>query len=240
MTDVNKIIGDDNKDDKLDKTKDVISEVAKLTEGKYKSTEDLVKAYKDVEKKLGEMSDEVGKSREFATMIQPILDEIRADQEIFDKLDKKLRDKNDPKAKDKKTDKKGDGKEANTEVREKMSDIIVAQFEEKYNFSELSKEDQKKLRNDIGNEILELTGTKLADIDLRRQASILEKAYKLVNSDSKQNTSNETDDDNKNDGAISRLKSQQGKPVTTLTSEEATVATRLGLTREQYLAGKRK
>lgn len=237
MTDeIAAITGNDGK-----KLSDVADSIEKLTEGKYKNAEDLAKAHKDLEKKLGEISEEVRQSREFATIVQPILDEVRNDPEIFDKLDKKLREKNNPdnKNKDEKDEKKTDTKEANTEVRDKMSDLIVARFEERHNFSELSKEDQTKLRNEIGREILEMTGKRLADIDLRNQEALLEKAYKLINTNEKSNTSNETDDNN-NDGAISSIKSSGLKGEKTLSSEEATIASGLGLTREQYLAGKKK
>ena len=93
------IVGDDKGG------KDLQEDISKITEGKYKTASDLAKAYKDLEKKLGETSDEVKKSREFDQIVNPLLDEIRNDPEIFDKLDKKIRAKNDPNNKDNKEDK---------------------------------------------------------------------------------------------------------------------------------------
>lgn len=232
MSDVNAIIDDGEKN----KTEEIKDDIGKITEGKYKTASDLHKAYKELEKKMGDISEEVRQSREFAKIVQPILSEIQNDPEIFDKIDKKLKD---PKTDGKTEDKKDDSK-ANAEVRDKMSDIIVAGFEDKHNFSDLSKEDQKTLRNAIGNEIMELTGRKLADIDLRAQSNILEKAYKLVKGTIKLSYQDETDDDKNNDGAIGTIKSSREKGDSVLSSEEASVASRLGLTREQYVAGKKK
>jgi hypothetical protein len=229
--DIADIVGDD------DKSQDIKEDIAKITEGKYKSASELAKAYKDLEKKFGETSEEIKKSREFAQIVQPLLDEIRADPEIFDKLDKKLRDKNDPKNKDNKDDKKDT--KANEEARETMSNLIVTRFEESHKFSEMTKDEQADLRKKIGTEIMELTGLKLEQIDLRRQEQILEKAYKLVTNENKSSSSTDSNDDAPFDGAIGSLNSSQGKGQKTLSSEEAKVAEKLGLTREQYIAGRK-
>src|SRR5258708_5605643 len=64
--------------------------------GKIKNEVELAKAYKELEKKLGQQSEEVRQTREFSEIINPLLDEIRNDPEIFNKLDEKLRKKGQP------------------------------------------------------------------------------------------------------------------------------------------------
>lgn len=229
------IVGDTGKQ----QTQDIKDDWKQISGGKFKSEAELAKAYKDLEKKLGEVSEEVKQSKEFAQIVNPILTEIQNDKEIFDKLDKKIREKNDPEFKDKK-DEKFDNKNVNAESRETLSNIIVAGFEQKHGFSELTADEATKLRKSIGDEILSITGKRLADIDLRTQGVILEKAYKLVKAESQQSSQDETEDTQQNNGAIGKIKSSQGKGQTVLTSEQAQVAEGLGLTREQYLAGIKK
>ena len=209
----------------------------KLTGGKFKTTEDLAKAYKELETKLGEQSDEIRQSREFMSVAQPVFDVIKGDEKLFEAIDKKLQGTSNNSEKD-------DAKDKTTnqeEVKETQRQLLMSAFESKHNFSKLSADEQKQLRRAIGNEIFELTGKDYNGIDLRRLSPVLEKAYTLAKSGITDKSTQEAiaEAEKTDDGAISSLPSSGGKAGQALTSEEAKVAERLGLTREQYVSGKK-
>lgn len=196
-----------------------------FVEGKYKTPQELEKAYRDLESRFGEQGKELGEAREFQAVMAPIVELAKNDEEVFKILDKKLRKVEDAPQKDK--------AQANEELKTVASDLLLARFEEKHGIDKLSKDDQAKLRKEIGSQVTEMTGQPYSQIDLRRLSSVLEKAYLLA----KPSQKSETQDDD--DASIGSLPTSPGKAETTLSSEEATVASKLGLTREQYLAGRK-
>lgn len=239
----------DDKDKKLDdkapvtpvtdtanKEKGLDKSVEELTGGKYKSAEDLAKAYKEAESTIGKQSDEVKQVREFMSVAQPVFDVIKDDPTLFKAIDEKLRNNKTPKDADAK-DKITNQEEVVTATR----DVLRMRFEEQHGFSKLSADEQKKLRSAIGNEIFELTGKDINGIDLRRLSPVLEKAYILAkNGITDKSTQEAIAQADKPDASISSIPSSGGKAEGVLTPEEAKVAERLGITREQYLSNKKK
>ena len=213
----------------------------KILLGKFKSQDELADAYKEMEKKYGEQSEEVRQARDFAQVVQPLLDEIRSDPELFKQLDEKLRERGQT-SDTSKADAKGDEKVTDQdEVRTVASDLILARFEEKYGIDKLPAEEGKTIRSKIGDVIFELTGKTMKGVDLRRLGPVLENAYVLARKDSLIDKSKlealvSARDDA---GGIPSVPSSPGKGETVLTSEEASVAEKMGLTREQYLEGKK-
>jgi len=209
---------------------------------KFNNEEDLAKAYHDLETKLGTQGDELGKAKEFAIVVQPLLEVVRDDPELFAQIDKKIRAKSEPTSQNNTPAKKEEA--ANPEIRDFASDLVIARFEEKYAIKELPPEEQKGLRTKIGDLVYELTGVPLTKVDLRRLSGILDKVYILANKDKlvKQEVLEAQMSANGNKSAeISSLPSKQGKGENeSLTPEETRVATRMGLTKEQYLEGKKK
>lgn len=206
--------------------------------GKYESPEELETAYRDLESKLGQQSEEVRQSREFATVVQPLLDEIRSDPELFKQLDEKLRQKSQPTTPTSQALPTSD----QGEMRNVALDLILARFEEKHSIDRMSPEERKTMRQSIGDTVFDLTGQPLNSVDLRRLSSVLDNAYILANKDklierSKLEALAQARD--VEGAAFSSMPSSQGKSEETLTSEEATVAEKMGLTREQYLEGKK-
>jgi len=218
-----------NKEKILDKS------VEELTGGKYKSAEDLAKAYKEAEKTIGTQSEEVKQVREFMSVAQPVFDVIKDDPTLFKAIDEKLR---------KDTPKDADAKDKTTNQEEVVTatrDVLRMRFEEQHGFSKLSADEQKKLRSAIGNEIFELTGKDINGIDLRRLSPVLEKAYILAkNGITDKSTREAIEEAEKTDASISSIPSSGGKAEGVLTPEEAKVAEKLGITREQYLSNKKK
>ena len=201
---------------------------------KYKTEAELAKAYKDLESKYGQQSDDVRKGREFAETVAPVLEIIKNDPDAFKLIDEKLRNANTPekgKDKTKKQEKKDD------ELRQVASDILIKNFEAKHGFNDLSPEDAKTLRNKMGSLVVEMTGQSISDVDLRRLDSALNNAYVLATQSDKH--TDQDGEETEPNGAISSMPSSKGKGETKLTSEERTVASKLGLTAEQYLSGKK-
>ena len=222
--------------DTANKEKGLDKSVEELTGGKYKSAEDLAKAYKEAESTIGKQSDEVKQVREFMSVAQPVFDVIKDDPTLFKAIDEKLRKTETPKDADAK-DKTTNQEEVITATR----DVLRMRFEEQHGFSKLSADEQKKLRSAIGNEIFELTGKDINGIDLRRLSPVLEKAYILAkNGITDKSTKEAIEAAEKTDASISSIPSSGGKAEGVLTPEEAKVAERLGVTREQYLSNKKK
>lgn len=203
-----------------------------LVDGKFTTEHDLAKAYKELEKKLGEQGEKIRQTEEFATVINPLLEEIRNDPVIFDQLDKRLKEKGNPNntptessTKDKQVD----------EARLAVSDLYIKRFEEKYGIDKLPPEESAALRNSIGAAVARMTGKSYSQVDLRQLESVLEDAYLIANKDKLINKEALADAT----GGIPSIPTSPSKSETTLSQEEATVADRLGLTREQYLSGKK-
>ncbi|MCR4279274.1 MAG: hypothetical protein NUV78_00875 [Candidatus Zambryskibacteria bacterium] len=192
--------------------------------GKYKSQDEFEAAYKSLESKLGEQGEKIKQADEFATYVQPIIDLARTDTEVFEILDKKLRKDTKNEAKPEKADQ--------MELRNATSDLLLARFESEHGIDKLPSDDAAKVRREIGAKVAELSGQQLGNVDLRRLTNTLENAYRLVKP--KSSPESETDD-----GSIPSISSSPGKSETTLSSEEATVAQGLGLSREEYLSGKK-
>jgi len=213
----------------------------KIVEGKYKNPEELAKGYKELEKKLGDQGVEVGQAREFIDQVKPILELVRDDPALFAAVDAKLKEKMSPKNSPQSDSQPDKGQEEN---RTATSDLVIARFEEKYGIDKLPDEERKALRGRIGSEVLEMTGTSLDKVDLRRLNSVLEKAYILANkeeNDKKTKLEAQIEAQANQEAGISSLRSSSPKTEEiTLTPEEARVATKMGLTREQYLEGKKK
>lgn len=208
--------------------------------GKYKTQDELVDAYKEAENKLGEQGDELRQGREFAQVVQPILDLIRNDPKLFKQLDEKLREgkPDDPS----KEDTKGkEGTTAQGENRKAIADLMLAKFEDKYKIPQLSSEDARKLRGKIADQIYRTYGKVYHEVDLTKLDAALEDAYLLANKDKliEKSKLEEADSATGVEGGIPSISSSPGKGDAVLTSEEATVAEKLNLTREQYLEGKK-
>lgn len=234
MTDDNIIAPSNGKEDKA--TEPVSENWKALVGDKFKTEADLAKAYKDLEKKLGETSDEVKKTREFAEVINPLLEEIRSDPEIFNKLDERLRKRNSPPTPDNSDNAKTEKTIDQEEMRSVASDLVLSRFEERHGINKLSSDEQKKIRQSIGDAIFENTGTRFDAVDLRRLNTVLENAYVLAVNKSDKSTL-EAIKSAQEEGSISSIPSSPGKAENTLTPEQNKIADKLGLTREQYLEG---
>lgn len=223
---------------KEDKPKDketVDQEWAKVVDGKFTSPTEVAKAYKELETKYGEQSEEVKQAREMMTTVTPILDAIKNDPELFKQLEAKLQAKDSP---DKPADKKdAPADNSQSDVRQVASDLVLSKFETTHGIDKMEPDERRQLRQKIGDALYELTGTNLNGVDLRKLGPTLENAYIIAKYKSK--SADSADADAEDRASISSVPSKGGKAETVLSSEEATVAEKMGLTREQYLEGKK-
>jgi hypothetical protein len=207
--------------------------------GKYKSVEELEKAYKEAEETLGKQGEELRQSREFATVVQPVLEAVRDDPSIFSLVDTKLRGNQNQSMQN---NIQPEGK-SSEELRNVASDLVTAKFEEKYGIDKLSAEEQRDLRGRIGDMVFRMSGQPMDKVDLRRLPDLLDNAYVLANKDKlieKSKLEALVGARSVNEAAIGSLSSSSDNNEISLSPEEARVATKMGLTREQYLDGKKK
>lgn len=212
-----------------------VTPASTFTEGKFKSHEEAEKAYGDLEKKLGEMGEELGKSREFAQVVQPLLETVRNDPELFALIDKKLQGKA--------NDTPSEKKEAIDDVRDSTANMLIERFEEKYGITRLDPDKKKVMREKIGDTIQEMTGQTAKTLDLRRLPDTLERAYFLANKDAlieKSKLEALVSAKGNSEGSIPSISSTPGKTEKTLSPEEHKVAGKMGLTDEEYLTSKEK
>jgi len=211
--------------------------------GKFTSPEELAKGYKELEKKFGKQSEEVRQAQEFATIVQPLLDEIRTDPELFKMLDERLRKRSEP---TEPSEAKAKGEEkatAQDEMRSVASDLILARFEERSGIEKLPPDERRAIRQSIGDIVYKLTGQSFANVDLRRLPEVLENAFVLVKEKGlidKSKLEALISAKGVEEAGIPSVPSSPGKAETALTSEEAEIAEKLGLAREQYLEGKKR
>jgi hypothetical protein len=224
--DTKKVTPDKTQQGKQPQDESVDSEWQDIVEGKYKSPTEVAKAYKELESKYGEQSKEVAQAREFMQVVYPILDEIKNDPELFKALEKKLQPKKDEDPKDEKPQ--------DEETKDTLRELTIAQFEKKHGLNKLSPEERNTIRRNIGDAMYELTGQKLKNVDLRNLSKNLENAYIIVKAKSKSSGSESEDR-----GSMSSVPGSPGKGDKALNKEEADIADKLGLTREQYLEGKK-
>lgn len=210
----------------------------KLTGGKFKSAEDLAKAYRELEKKLGEQGEEIKNSRQFAALVQPLLEEIKNDPQLFSELDSRLQRKTQfPDTKSQPKDKES---KTQDETRNVLLDMQISRFEEKFGISKMDPEARAELRSKIGNKVLELTGKPFNSVDLQKLPKVLENAYALVKGKVADKSSPDVRSAEAGDeGGIPSVPSSTGKTEETLSPEAAEIAEKLGLTRKQYLEGQR-
>ena len=193
---------------------------------KYATPSELAKAHKELEKKLGELGEEAKQGKDFATAVAPILDAVKNDPELFKILDEKLR-------KSETTPSKNESDYEVKEVKSVASDLILARFEEQNGIDKLEPDEAKRLRGEIGTIVTELTGQNMNSVDLRRLPMILGRAFTLA-------TAGKSKPENSDDGALPPMSSSNGKKEATISQEELSVAAKMGLTKEQYLEGKKR
>lgn len=156
---------------------------------KGKTSEDIAKAYLELEKEHGKHSEEVKKSRDEIAQWQALGNVIRGNPELQKSIQAEI-DKISGKAVE--TAKPGEPtKPVRDDTRIALEDQIINKFEEEHGLKGVASEKKKEMDTAIGRELaamLDPTGTKrasevLAGIPLDRLPMYLDKAYKLATAD---------------------------------------------------------
>lgn len=213
-----------------------------------KSPEELAKAYVELEKKLGEQSQELGESRKYREQVDVVLQAIWADKDIYNSVDKKIRElRGAPIQTDTNTNEgKPEPQSNDTDTRKALETQIIDQFEKKFGLDQMESQKRRDMHTKIGTalaEMLDPGGTKtyqeiLNDVSLARLPKYLDNAYFLANREELQKSITQSKENEA--GAIGSIPSSSGRTSDlTLSASERDVAEKMGVTEEKYLERKK-
>ena len=227
-----------------------------------KDRSELVKMYRNLEKKLGEQSAEVKGARETKKQVSSLLNSIYADPKRVSTVQKWIQqyygyqtDNNDKKRETDSSNESGDGTSDKTarnqsdDTRRTLQDQIFADFYKKHGVDKLSKEERKqeqtKLAVSFAN-MVDPSGKKtmaqiLDSMPLNTLGSQLENAYVIANKDkfmSKLNKDSAAAAENRRASIGSFSSESGGDSEVRLTAKEREVAKKIGVSPEAYAKNK--
>ena len=219
---------------------------------KNKSTEEILKAYGDLERKLGEQSGTIKEAKQLKANQELLAKVILSDPKLAKQVEDKLQqhDRGElGKAVDKDVDEEVKDKDPVTsDLRRSAENRAISEFSEKFGLDQLKKDDKNKVLKNVGQELADMvdpTGKKdmsqvLAGVSLEKLPKLLEKSYYLSHMD--QVMSGKTEDLTKmaSIGRFSSSSSKSSGDSITLTEDEKKVAKNLGVSAEKYLEQKKK
>lgn len=222
---------------------------------KDKSTEDIVKMYSNLEKKLGEMSNEIGSSRKVqeeyeqlkntVTQVESVLSK-RPD--LYQQLQKAV--KEELGGTDDSQEEKGSGEvkpdPVAQETRAYQMNRIMTDFQKSIGLDKLKADEKKEQYEKVMKEFLELRDpggnkdlkTVLNETPLHVLPNMLEKSYFLANVD--QATDPNSGFDFASIGSLTSSTRKSDSPSGGLTDEEKIVAKSLGMSESEYIKQKDK
>lgn len=214
---------------------------------KGKSASEIAQSYVELEKKLGDQSQEVGDMRKEIEGWKALGRVLEENPTLSDLVEKEI---------DRIAGKKGDSTSKSDQppkaddVRLATENVIITKFEERFAIDRVDPEKKQKLHQAIGNELAEMVdpGGKMTvkqvmdSIPLDRLDRYLEKAYKLATINDREEQARiagiveARNNSEASFGSIpsSGVRSQQVK----LTPEEQKVARRMGISEEDYIKEK--
>jgi len=237
-----------------EKTDEAPLEVPDKLQGK--SVEELTKAYQNLEKKLGEQSAEVKEARQIKKDSEILLSSIYSDPTRYKQVVDWMKDYLGGK-----TETPKGGEEAKTgstpeatpqadDTRRALQNQMLVDFYRKHGLDKLPDDERKSEQGKLATafaDILDPGGTKpvqqlLNSVPLDRLPKFLEGAYVLANVDklAGQGKGLLTAEENRQAsiGSLSAA-SGTGGESTTLTPEERAVASRMGISAEDYIKAKK-
>lgn len=204
---------------------------------KGKTYEDIVKMYGEAQSQLGKVSGEVGELRKFREQMNPVLEVITEDKDVYDKIDTTLKKKAGvvvPEVTPDPTVEKID------ETRSVVEGQIINQFADKNRLNGLDEDTRKKVFTGVGQELVRMydpsgkltTKEVLSKINLSTLPDALENALILVQHKAGIKIDPAAEIGSIPSGSVSTR-------VDKLTADEARVAKKMGLSEEEYLANKK-
>jgi len=216
-----------------------------------KGTEELVKMYSELEKKLGEQSSEVSESRKFREQMDVVLQAIWADKNIYDNIDKKICEmRGVPSETPKELSTQQPVSSVDLDTRRAMENQIISDFERKYGMDQLQPDKKREMNVKIGNALARLAdpgGKKtyaeiLESISLQNLPSFLGDSYLIANKDDlveKAKLEALTQRRETEGAAIGSIPSSSGTSSTELTPAEREAAEKLKIAPDKYLERKK-
>lgn len=215
-------------------------------------------------KRLGELEKENQSLKEYQAKVDPVMQTIFGDQELYKKVEethtKRLNpDKGKKDDKDKKDDPPTDGKDKkDTEPSKGDSDSrtflvkgIVEKFNTKYKIDKLTADERKDLNVKIGTmlqDMLDPKGNKtlaqiLEDVPLTKLPGYLDHAYFMINKDKLFADAKEQGKSEALSGELGITGGFSSSDITpdsvTLSAKEKKIAENLGISEDRYLARKK-
>lgn len=215
-----------------------------------KSPEEIAKAYIDLEKKLGEQSEELGKSRETQGQINILLDTLWSDQELYKQVETAVKKKMGGQVPAQQPGQKQEaGKDGQATVRDDqrsyLESRIISEFQSRHGLEKLPPEERQKLMQQVSNAwatMLDPKGRKtreelLAGVELDVLPTQLDNAYWITRKDVFMEKGKLPAQDYASFGSMpsSSGKSEEGVEMT---PKERTVAEKLGVDPEKYVKRK--
>jgi len=211
-----------------------------------KSAEDVTKMYTELEKKLGQQSDEVSKARQYLQERELLSKAVARSPELYGMLEREINVVTGKETDKPKDDQKGSEEAGTTDpqvadLRRAEENRIISDFQSKYGIGKMPKDERKDLMKKVSNQLAELydpagskpVGTILSSIKLDQLGKALDNSYWLANKDALVDRGKVPNQDFASIGTISS--SSSGKSdSTSLTDRERFTAERLGVSPEKY------
>ena len=221
-----------------------------------KSPEELAKAYSELEKKLGDSSNELGELRKFREQMDVVLQAIWADQDVYNSVDKKIKEIRGVPVENGQTQTNVEGSPqitspVDTDTRRALEAQIIDQFERRYGLDGLDPTKRREEHTKLGTalaEMLDPGGTKtyqeiLNSVSLARLPKYLENAFFLANRDElieKEKLKALTQNRENEGAAIGSLPSSSGSASNlSLTAAEKEAASKMKISEDKYLERKK-
>lgn len=204
---------------------------------KGKTSDDIVKMYGEAQSQIGKLSTELGDLRKFREQMNPVLEVIQEDRDIYDKLDNTLKKKAGVVVPDKPS---GETVNTDNETRSVVESQIINQFIDRNGINTLDQETKGKVLSQVGKELINM-------YDLSGKATSSEVISKI----------NLSTLDQKLQDALLLSKAKYGFKVDPaaeigsissgslntnsdkLSTDEAKVAKRMGVSEEDYIKNKK-
>ena len=215
-----------------------------------KSVEDVAKMHSELEKKLGESSQEVGKLRDFKEKMDVVLNVLGQDPTLYNQVDNAVRKYQGLATEPVETNQQPT-LPVRDDTRRAVESQIIDEFERKYGINALPADKKKEQHQKIGASLAELLdpgGNKtvqqiIGDVPLDRLNRYLDHAYLLANRDQLVETAKLealTKNREAEYGAIGGIPASGGTlSDITLTPAEREVARKQGIPEEKYLERKK-
>lgn len=234
---------------KVDGNSPAPSQIPEKFQGKTDT--EIIKMYGELERKMGENSNELGNLRSYKDKYEALERFYEQHPEAYEALEKAAKANKDADGKNKsdapENKESGGANPATDQNRRYLESNIVNEFSRNYGLDNLKSEEKKDMLQKVGNKLLQMvdpTGRKsvdqvLSEIPLENLNGFLEDAYFLVNKNKIVNSSSSPENSFASIGVFPTSTLKSGSQQTSLTNEEKVAAKKMGISEEKYLARKK-